>query len=231
MVQNFEIIIMLEKLGLKEKKENDFFGGLGGGEKKSGGIAASAASVLPTFSEEPACAKCCPKLSYKQRLYGFMGTACLGWLLSLIGTFVLIGGVSATNIRVFAVLYVLGNVSLIFLCVHMLFHACCCSSSAYLYCQMRVSTGYRFGCNRLSFGSQSPMCQDVASNETVHNSILLDYAYYCICSRCDQTECSLGAVLIICGNPCWYLVCGIIYPVWKEDDTCILKKDMLWSLL
>ena len=25
---------------------------------------------LPTFQEEPACAKCCPKLTFKQRIIG-----------------------------------------------------------------------------------------------------------------------------------------------------------------
>jgi hypothetical protein len=105
-----------------QKKEESFFSGLTGEKKKgmfessssssSGGIGASAASVIPTFNEEPACAKCCPKLSYQQRLYGFIGCASLGYLLSFIGTMTLVGGVSPSTIKTFAVLYVLGNVSL-----------------------------------------------------------------------------------------------------------------------
>jgi len=102
-----------------QKKEESFFDGLTGekkkgffgGESSSGGIGASAASVIPTFNEEPACAKCCPKLSYTQRLYGFAACATLGYLLSFIGTMILVGGVNPANIKTFAILYVLGNVS------------------------------------------------------------------------------------------------------------------------
>ena len=102
---------MLEKLGMK-KKEESFFGGMSGDRKSSGSsMTASAASVIPTFNEEPACAKCCPKLTYQQRLYGFVACAAFGYLLSFIGTMILVGGVNNTNIRNFAILYVLGNVS------------------------------------------------------------------------------------------------------------------------
>lgn len=102
-----------------QKKDESFFGGLTGEKKKgmfgegssSGGLAASASSVIPTFNEEPACAKCCPKLSYTQRLYGFVACATLGYLLSFVGTMVLVGGVNPQTIKTFAVLYVLGNVS------------------------------------------------------------------------------------------------------------------------
>ena len=55
----------------------------GGGEKKQGSfsdlipgkkkstaesMADSAKNMVPTFQDEPACAKCCPKLSFKQVL-------------------------------------------------------------------------------------------------------------------------------------------------------------------
>ena len=102
---------MLEKLGLK-KKEDPFFGSMGGDRQSSGaGITASAAAVIPSFNEEPACAKCCPKLTYQQRLYGFVGCAGFGYLLSFIGTMTLIGGITDKTIRAFAIMYVLGNVS------------------------------------------------------------------------------------------------------------------------
>ncbi len=48
--------------------------------------------------------------SHFNRLIGFFGCAGLGWVLSLVGSLVLIGGPTADNIRVFACLYVFGNV-------------------------------------------------------------------------------------------------------------------------
>lgn len=96
---------------------------LGGGSDSS-----NSNSILPTFHEEPACASMCPKLSYQQRLevffvvrvftnnqfthrlIGFFGCAGLGWVLSLVGTLTLIGGPTPNNIRIFACLYVIGNV-------------------------------------------------------------------------------------------------------------------------
>lgn len=42
---------------------------------------------------------------------GFVGCCALGWILSLLGTLVLIGGMTSTNIRTFIILYILGNVS------------------------------------------------------------------------------------------------------------------------
>mmetsp|Transcript_4347 Transcript_4347/g.3897 ORF Transcript_4347/g.3897 Transcript_4347/m.3897 type:complete len:191 (-) Transcript_4347:97-669(-) len=65
---------------------------------------------IPGFTEEPACAKYCPNLSYKQRVYGFVGCAAMGWILSFMGTMTLIGGPTPKNITTFAVLYVIGNV-------------------------------------------------------------------------------------------------------------------------
>ena len=104
------------------KEEGGFFGsskeegGFFGTQKSTGsGITAAAASVLPSFSDEPACAACCPKLSYKQRLYGFIGCACLGYLLSVIGTMVLIGG-GIAELDPFIGLYITGNVSLTEIC-------------------------------------------------------------------------------------------------------------------
>jgi hypothetical protein len=41
---------------------------------------------------------------------GYIGCSAVGFVISLIGTFVLFGGTSANNIRIFAVLYILGNV-------------------------------------------------------------------------------------------------------------------------
>ena len=62
------------------------------------------------FPEEPACAKCMPNMTYKQRLYGFMGCFGLGWLLSFVGTMTLIGGPTSDNINAFVALYICGNV-------------------------------------------------------------------------------------------------------------------------
>jgi len=87
--------------GSSSSKSSGF---LGGGESSSG------ESILPTFQDEPACAGLCPDLTYQQRILGFIACSAIGFLLSLIGTFVLFGGTSDNNIRIFAVLYVLGNV-------------------------------------------------------------------------------------------------------------------------
>lgn len=62
------------------------------------------------FPEEPACAKCMPNMTFKQRMGGFVGCFGLGWMLSFMGTMTLIGGPTATNIKVFVALYVCGNV-------------------------------------------------------------------------------------------------------------------------
>lgn len=83
----------------------------GGGEEKSIGLGKFGKNAQAlVFQEEPACAKLCPNITYKQRLYGFMGCFGLGWLFSLMGTFTLIGGPSAENIRIFIALYVIGNI-------------------------------------------------------------------------------------------------------------------------
>jgi hypothetical protein len=37
---------------------------------------------LPMFQEEPACAKFCPNLTFKQRVMGFGACFGVGWLLS-----------------------------------------------------------------------------------------------------------------------------------------------------
>lgn len=79
---------------------------LGGSSSSSNSITNS----IPGFREEPACAKYCPKLTYKQRLIGFFSCAALGWVLSLIGTLTLVGGATDENIRIFIILYVIGNV-------------------------------------------------------------------------------------------------------------------------
>lgn len=44
------------------------------------------------------------------RLIGFACCAAFGWILSFVGALILIGGASASNIRLFIVFYVLGNV-------------------------------------------------------------------------------------------------------------------------
>lgn len=71
----------------------------------------SSESILPSaFQDDSACAQICPQLSYTQRIIGFVCCAGLGYVLSLVGTLTLIGGFSPTNVRIFIVLYVCGNV-------------------------------------------------------------------------------------------------------------------------
>jgi len=52
----------------------------------------------------------CPKLTYSQRLMGFMVCTGTGYLLALLGSLILFGGFSDSNIRLFITLYVMGNV-------------------------------------------------------------------------------------------------------------------------
>jgi Got1/Sft2-like family len=50
----------------------------------------------------------CPSLTYQQRVIGFVVCIILGYILSFVGTLMLISA-SSTGIRNFAVLYVVGN--------------------------------------------------------------------------------------------------------------------------
>jgi hypothetical protein len=95
-----------------KEEEPSIFGKLGFQSEKSTSakIIDGVTSVVPTFQEEPACAQCCPKLSYTQRLIGFGSCCGLGYVLSLAGTLTLIGGPTSKNITIFAVLYVIGNI-------------------------------------------------------------------------------------------------------------------------
>jgi hypothetical protein len=54
------------------------------GNKLSTAATQVASGQVPTFTEESAFHKCCPNLSYKQRLYGFVGTCTFGWVLSFV---------------------------------------------------------------------------------------------------------------------------------------------------
>ena len=104
---------MLVKMGLK-KEEKSMFGTTSSGSSGGTGVlggGSEGTSILPSFSEESAFDKCCPKLSYKHRLIGFCCCAALGWALSLVGTLVLVGAMTPENVRAFAGLYVVGNVS------------------------------------------------------------------------------------------------------------------------
>ncbi|TFJ85970.1 hypothetical protein NSK_002790 [Nannochloropsis salina CCMP1776] len=69
-------------------------------------------NMLPGAQEESVteevCAMC-PSLTYQQRMIGFVGCFCLGYLLSFIGTLSLIS-MTADGIRNFAALYVVGNI-------------------------------------------------------------------------------------------------------------------------
>jgi hypothetical protein len=79
------------------------------GKKENSTLKAVKESV-PGFNEPSAFEKCCPKLTFKQRLIGFCSCAGFGYLLSLIGTLTLIGGATPENLRTFAILYVMGNI-------------------------------------------------------------------------------------------------------------------------
>jgi len=89
--------------GASSNKSTGFLGG-------DSSSSSSSSSIIPTFQEEPCCASMCPKLTYQQRIIGFFACAGCGWVLSLVGTLVLVGGPTPTNIRTFACLYVFGNV-------------------------------------------------------------------------------------------------------------------------
>ena len=94
------------------KKKDKSFSDLNPLRKKttSEKIVEKAKNVAPSFGEPSAFEKCCPKLTFKQRIIGFASCAGLGWLLSFVGTMVLIGGVTAENLNTFVILYVLGNI-------------------------------------------------------------------------------------------------------------------------
>ena len=63
------------------------------------------------FNEDPCCASFCPKLTYKQRIIGFAICAGFGWILSFVGAIMLLGsGINQDSIRVFILLYVMGNI-------------------------------------------------------------------------------------------------------------------------
>ena len=62
------------------------------------------------FGEPSAFEFCCPNLTYTQRIIGFVLCAGTGYVLSLIGTLNLIGGFTDEKVRLFALLYVGGNV-------------------------------------------------------------------------------------------------------------------------
>ena len=69
----------------------------------------SSIGVQLGFEDEPACAQCCPNMSYKTRLFGFIGCTGAGFVLSTTGSMVLFSGFSEKNITTFIMLYVLGN--------------------------------------------------------------------------------------------------------------------------
>ena len=53
------------------------------GAKLTTAATAVAAGEVPTFTEPSAFDMCCPGLTYRQRMYGFVGSCALGWVLSL----------------------------------------------------------------------------------------------------------------------------------------------------
>jgi len=80
-----------------------------------GGQSSSSGDSIPNplkgvFGEPSAFEYCCPNLSYTHRIIGFACCAGLGYVLSLVGTLNLIGGFTDENVRLFALLYVGGNV-------------------------------------------------------------------------------------------------------------------------
>lgn len=69
----------------------------------------SSMAVQLGFEDEPACAQCCPNMTYRQRIMGFAACSGLGWIMSTIGSCVLFGGFTEKNITTFILLYVFGN--------------------------------------------------------------------------------------------------------------------------
>jgi len=67
----------------------------------------------PTASEQFA-ESCCPKLSYQQRLYGFIACFSLGWIMSALGSITLFTNKSASRFGQFGIIYGFGQ--LIALC-------------------------------------------------------------------------------------------------------------------
>lgn len=51
----------------------------------------------------------CPKLTMQQRIAGFCACCGFGYLLSVFATLTLVNGFSEENVRLFAILYILGN--------------------------------------------------------------------------------------------------------------------------
>jgi hypothetical protein len=80
------------------------------GESASNSSDPIPAMKAAVFGEPSAFELCCPNLTYTQRIIGFAICACTGYVLSLIGTLNLIGGFTDENVRLFALLYVGGNV-------------------------------------------------------------------------------------------------------------------------
>ena len=80
------------------------------GESTSNSSEPIPAMKAAVFGEPSAFEMCCPNLTYTQRIIGFAICACTGYVLSLIGTLNLIGGFTDENVRMFALLYVGGNV-------------------------------------------------------------------------------------------------------------------------
>ena len=76
-------------------------------------VASAALISLGLKKEEPSwqgemCALC-PKLTYQQRMYGFIGCSGLGYVLSFLSTLFLFGGFDDDSLRAFIFLYTLGT--------------------------------------------------------------------------------------------------------------------------
>lgn len=74
----------------------------------------SGSSILPNvFQEESAFNQICPNLTFNQRVIGYFACIGVGWVLSLVGSLVLIAGPTADNITLFIILYIIGTVMLL----------------------------------------------------------------------------------------------------------------------
>ena len=172
-----------------------------------GDSGSSSPSILPTFQDESAFAQCCPNLSYQQRIYGYLGCMISGWVLSFLGTIVLIGGPTTTNISIFAILYVFGNIiGEYFTGVLLLLYINPIYWSLSLSC---ISIGIHWIFAR----PKEAMSENVGSLSSLYDCILSRNDFACIHSSHLKAKYICGSLFTIRGDISGYLVLSIIHPI------------------
>ena len=137
------------------------------------------------------------------RIIGYASCSVFGFVLSIIGTLILIGGTSANNIRLFVIFYVIGAV--IGMTVRKYLSIFISGISVYvhaMYARMLVSTFllrlqihnycytvfYSSMCNWFLVGSQSAMYKDVVAYSSMEHGLLPANARNSIDCSCAETE-------------------------------------------